>query len=152
MAEPVNPDIRWCQRFDNFKKANARLNDAVLLLETSDGLPIAQIEVIKEAMVQRFEYTWELAWNTICDFAKFQGRQEYLSGPRDAIRMGVHLELIDQSDVWMDMLKNRNKMSHTYDQATTDEVVGKIVDCYHAAMGRFEQEMDRRVNLTIIGL
>ncbi len=57
-----NPDIRWQQRFDNFDRALGLLREAL-----ANG-PAALNQLEKEGVVQRFEYTLELAWKTIKDY------------------------------------------------------------------------------------
>ena len=61
-----SPDIRWIQRFDNFKRAFARLSDACALAEQRD---LSDLE--RQGLIQAFEFTHELAWNTLKDFLAF---------------------------------------------------------------------------------
>lgn len=59
-----NPeDMRWMQRLANYRKALTQLENAVTLANTR---PLSNLE--KQGLVQAFEYTYELAWNTIKDF------------------------------------------------------------------------------------
>lgn len=62
-----NPDIRWQQRFDNFDRALGLLREAL-----ANG-PAALNQLEKEGVVQRFEYTLELAWKTIKDYLEGSG-------------------------------------------------------------------------------
>ena len=62
-----NPDIRWQQRFDNFDRALGLLREAL-----ANG-PGALNQLEKEGVVQRFEYTLELAWKTIKDYLEESG-------------------------------------------------------------------------------
>jgi len=75
-----NNDIRWIQRFSNFKKALQKLQEAVEEYR-NEGMN----EIEKEGLIQRFEYTYELAWNTIKDFYEEQGEIS-IQGSKDAFR------------------------------------------------------------------
>ena len=117
----ADEDIRWHQRFSNFKKAFAQLEKAVQMNEQS--------EIEREGMIQRFEYTYELAWNTLKDFLLNQGFLE-IKGPRDTIRQGFKSGLIEDGGLWMDMLDNRNLTAHTYHEETALKVADKIKNIY----------------------
>ena len=69
--------------------------------------------MIKEGLIQRFEYTHELAWNVMKDYAVYQGNSN-VGGSRDASREAFQMNLVTDGQVWMDMISSRNKTSHTY--------------------------------------
>ena len=58
-----NPDIRWQQRFSNFRRAFASLAAAVGLARAR---PLSDLE--KQGLIQAFEFTHELAWNVMRDY------------------------------------------------------------------------------------
>ncbi len=107
-------EIRWKQRFTNLEKAFSQLKEAVDRFDELDNLA-------KEGLVQRFEYTFELAKNTIKDFLESKG--EDAKYPRDILKKAFQLQIIDNGELWIDMLEKRNIMSHTYNEATFVEVV-----------------------------
>ena len=107
--ELMAEDIRWQQRFSNYCKALERLED---FLE-----PPALNEREQQGLIKAFEYTYELAWNTLRDLLRSQG---------DASLLG----LIEQGEAWMLMLQDRNLTSHTYNRATADAIAAQIIDCY----------------------
>lgn len=127
-------DIRWIQRFSNFKKAMEQLSDAVALSEQRE---LSRLE--KQGMIQAFEFTHELAWKTIKDFLVSRGTTS-IFGSKDATREAFKLELIEDGEVWMNMIKSRNLTSHTYDEATADEIVKEIISSYAEA---FEKMLTR---------
>lgn len=114
-----NPDIRWMQRFDNFKRAFVRLNEASRLAEQRD---LSDLE--RQGLIQAFEFTHELAWNTLKDFLAGHGSSEQLFASRDATRAAFAAGLIDDGEAWMNMIQSRNESSHTYNE----EVAGKIME------------------------
>jgi nucleotidyltransferase substrate binding protein (TIGR01987 family) len=99
-------------------------------------------EILKEGLIQRFEYTHELAWNVMKDYAEYQGNFD-VKGSRDATREAYKMKLILKGDVWMDMISNRNKSSHTYDEETAKEIYSKIIADYYPAFLDFHESMEK---------
>jgi nucleotidyltransferase substrate binding protein (TIGR01987 family) len=116
----TDADVRWKQRFENFNKALAQLNEAD---ELSRQRPLSRLE--NQGLIQAFEFTYELAWNTLRDFLIFQGVSD-LIGSRDTSREAFKRQLISDDEGWMMMLNDRNRSSHTYNQTTADDIVGHI--------------------------
>jgi nucleotidyltransferase substrate binding protein (TIGR01987 family) len=128
-------DIRWEQRFSNFNKALLKLNEGVEINRDT----ISELE--KEGVIQRFEFTHELAWNVIKDYAEYQGNNS-ISGSRDATREGFKMNLIADGEGWMDMIISRNKTSHTYNEATMHEIYDKIIHTYYPLFIAFQEKME----------
>lgn len=140
-------DIRWKQRFSNFKKALDKLSEAVEYVLQQDILLKSEKEdvlneVVKEGLIQRFEYTHELAWNVMKDYAEYQGNND-LRGSRDTIREAFKMKLIENGALWMDMIESRNRTSHTYDEQTADDIFRKIVLSYFPAIIAFSNIMEK---------
>jgi nucleotidyltransferase substrate binding protein (TIGR01987 family) len=119
-------DIRWKQRFANFCKALARLSDAVALEQER---PLSDLE--KQGVIQAFEFTHELAWNTLKDFLVSRGNTEPIYGSRDATREAFAAGLIENGECWMEMILDRNRSSHTYDPQTAEAVYQAATKRYH---------------------
>lgn len=117
-------DIRWQQRFSNFKKAFVQLEEAVSLPSLS--------KLEQQGLIKGFEITYELAWNTLKDLLQEQGYTSIL-GSKDTFRLGNQVGLITDGDVWMEMVKSRNATSHTYDESTANEITEAIRDNYYVA-------------------
>ena len=109
-------DIRWIQRFKNFIKAFSQLKEAVQLAQQR---PLSKLE--EQGLIQAFEYTHELAWNTLKDFLESRGIRN-LYGSKDATREAFKTGLIENGEIWMDMINSRNLTSHTYDEATAAKI------------------------------
>lgn len=138
-------DMRWEQRFSNYRKALLKLSQAIkFITESKIGIGVTSIEgeIIKEGLIQRFEYTHELGWNVMKDFAEYQGNFE-IKGSRDATREAFQMKLITQGEVWMDMILNRNKSSHTYNEETANEIYQKIMKDYYPAFLEFAVNMEK---------
>lgn len=117
-------DIRWQQRFQNYLKAYSLLEEAVQKHQ-SEGLS----ELEQQGLIQRFEFTHELAWNVLKDYFYYQGTTS-ISGSRDATREAFQNGLIQDGDQWMSMIISRNQSTHTYNQETAQELVEKITQVY----------------------
>ena len=129
----VNPDIRWKQRFQNFNHALTLLSDA--LKTGSSSLSLLE----KEGVVQRFEYSFELAGKTIKDFLEAGGLVIAPVTPRQVVKDAFAAKVIDDGQVWIDMLGHRNLLSHTYDSAVFEEAVGAIEAHYLPAMVKLQE-------------
>ena len=130
------PAIRWEQRFSNYKEALDKLKDAVA---NSHIRNLTDLE--KEGLIQRFKYTYELAWNVMRDYFDFQG-MNHSTGSRDAIREAFNKRLIDDGDIWMDMIISRNKTSYTYNEETAEKIVEDVISKYVICFVNFENRMD----------
>lgn len=145
-------DIRWEQRFSNFQKALKQLEQAVTFVRSQKNLFQENVEpstldnLLKQGMIQSFEYTHELAWKVIKDYAAFQGNPA-VSGSRDAAREAFDMGLITNGHVWMEMIRSRNETSYTYNAVTADEIYQKIVDDYLLAFIELNQNLEARRNL-----
>lgn len=146
-------DIRWEQRFSNYNKALKKLSEAIdyikkelnkndLDIKNEDAKDVLG-EIIKEGLIQRFEYTYEMAWNVMKDYALYQGNSE-IGGSRDAIRFAFSSKLIGNGDLWMDMIKSRIKTTHTYNEETANEIYLKIINEYHSAFLKFQEVMEAK--------
>jgi nucleotidyltransferase substrate binding protein (TIGR01987 family) len=117
--------IRWQQRFSNYKKALQQLGEAIALSNTRE---LSDLE--KQGLIQAFEYTHELAWSTLKDFLEHKGQKD-IYGPRDASRKAFQLGIIEDGEVWMDMIQSRNKTYHTYNRETAEEIVTAVTTRYY---------------------
>lgn len=127
----MSEDIRWHQRFENFERAYVLLSSALERRE-----PDAFNELEMEGLVQRFEYTFELAWKTLKDYLENSGVVLPQITPSAVIKAAFTAKLIEQGETWMDMLKHRNLMSHTYDFKEFREAVVAIRTRYLNALGQ----------------
>lgn len=115
-------DIRWKQRFQNYKKALGRLQQFIDKGELSD--------LEEQGLIKAFEYTYELAWNTLKDFLEHSGHTGIYAS-RDVIRKAFNLGLIEDGENWMDMLKSRNRTLHIYNEETAREISDAVKKVYY---------------------
>lgn len=128
-------DVRWRQRLAHFSKALAQLREANALAETR---PLSKLE--QQGMIKAFEFTYELAWNTLKDFLENQGVQD-LFGARAVIRASFKAGLIGEADLWMNMIVSRNLTSHTDDEDTAAKILVSIREDYSPLFDTLERRM-----------
>src|SRR6056297_2231866 len=98
-------DIRWQQRFSNYEKAYLRLEEAI----NQENLN----ELERNGLIQRFEFTLDLAWKVLKDFLQEKGFV-FKPSPKDTLRMAQQGEYIFYAQELIDGLEIRNELSHDY--------------------------------------
>ncbi|MBI2761511.1 MAG: nucleotidyltransferase substrate binding protein [Chloroflexi bacterium] len=126
-------DIRWKQRFDNFDRA------FVLLREVYDRGVESLSQLEKEGAVQRFEFAFELAWKTLKDYLEENGIVIDPVTPRNVIKEAFTAKLLDDAQVWIDMMLHRNLLSHTYDRRVFEAVLKVVDQRYYAAFDQLHE-------------
>lgn len=132
-----NSDIRWKQRFQNFEKAIGHLADA-LEIENPDLLQ-------KAGIIQFFEMSYELAWNTLKDYLEEQGFTDVKS-PRNALKKGFEVGLIEDGHLWMELLLDRNLTAHTYDEEKATEVEELIHEKYFPVLSQLYEILKTKIS------
>ena len=130
-------DIRWQQRFANYKKALQQLQSAV---ELSAQRALSNLE--KQGVIQAFEFTHELGWNMLKDYLQDQGNQN-IRGSKDATREAFKVALIADGEQWMAMIQSRKVSSHTYNEHVAEELVDVIVEQYFPLFVELQTEMEK---------
>lgn len=131
----MSEDIRWKQRLYNWNRALAQLTRFMQREELN--------ELEEQGLIQSFEYNHELAWNTQKDVLRDQGFVDLL-GSKDVARKAFEVGLIDDAQVWLDMIKSRNLTSHTYNEVVTRQIVDAIVNDYFAAMSELNAKLNKQ--------
>ena len=129
----MSTDIRWKQRFSNFEKAFAELSSAVDR-KSYDKLSQA-------GLIQMFELVFELAWKTLKDKLEFDGLKT--NSPRETLKTAFQNGYIQNGDVWIEALENRNLLAHTYDEAKSDEARDLIREKYFSLLKDLHQTLKK---------
>ena len=111
-------DIRWIQRFNNYDKA---LSQLTRFTERTD-----LNEMEQQGLIQAFEYTFELAWKTLQDFLEETAGYLDIRGPRPVIMKAFQDGYISDGEKWMEMLNDRNRTTHTYNEEIAREIATAI--------------------------
>lgn len=128
---------RWHQRFDNFGKALDLLRDAVHDLREG-----RLSELAREGLIQRFEYTWELAWKSLRDYLLSSGIKLAVPTPINVLRAGAEHQMLTDADGWINAMKARNQMAHEYDRAGFEQTVVDIADRYLPMLEALAKRLD----------
>jgi nucleotidyltransferase substrate binding protein (TIGR01987 family) len=132
----MDKDIRWKQRFQNYKKALGIMTNAKKLAASQE---LSDLE--KQGVIQGFEFTFELAWNVMKDYLEEQGINDII-GSKNAIRYAYKNGLIKDGEIWMEMITSRNISSHTYDEETAEKLLKEIINNYYDHFLILEKKMD----------
>ena len=106
-------------KIENFQRALNRLDEAVQR---------AKDDLDKDGVIQRFEFTIELLWKVLKAILTYQGIECY--SPRNYIKEAYKTYLIDDDEIILDMLEDRNKSSHVYSETTSEEIFERIKKVY----------------------
>lgn len=139
-------DIRWIQRYSSFHKALRRILDVTDSEKTPENLS----ELEKEGLVQRFEYTFELAWKVLQDFLNYKG-YEGVTGPNPVLQKAFEDGIITDHDGWRKMLKARNTTSHTYNEGEALSIVECIYNDYAPLFKKLDKRLSNEASITGMG-
>jgi len=133
----MQEDVRWIQRFNNFKKSLKQLDGAIQLIAERKLTDLEQ-----QGVIQAFEYNYELAWNVLKDFYENQGEQN-IQGSRDAIKLAFKRGMIKNGDIWLNMIKSRALTSHTYNEDVTKAILNDIIEKYYSEFTSLKTTLDK---------
>ncbi len=113
----------------NFANANKRLKEAVTAYKNDN-----KNSLYRDALIQRFEFTFELAWKTAAEILRGQGCIPEILSPKSVLRSAYAAGYITEEKIWLDILNDRNSMSHTYDEETAQRIADDISNRYAKEM------------------
>jgi nucleotidyltransferase substrate binding protein (TIGR01987 family) len=127
---------RWQLRLDNLRSAEKLLREGIELLREGNLNELSQA-----GLIQRFEFTWELAWKTLREFMFASGQDIDVPSPINVIRTAYKLNLISQADDWIEAMRLRNALSHEYDAERAAAALGVIADKYAPLIARLVERL-----------
>ncbi len=112
-------------KHENFSNAVNRLNEAnVAYKKNSDN------DIYQDALIKRFEFTFELAWKTLREFMLEQGYTLEILSPKGVISFAWREGIISNEELWLDMLQSRNLSAHDYGRELSADIADKISNRY----------------------
>ena len=135
----MNNDQRWRQRFQNFSNAYQTL---CRVLERYEGNQ--EDEVTQMALVQAFEFTFELAWNTMKDYLENEGYDE-VKNSKQTIRTAFQAELILDAETWMGSIEKRNLASHAYNSVILGETIAFIHKEFSPIVKKLHEDLKKHL-------
>jgi nucleotidyltransferase substrate binding protein (TIGR01987 family) len=121
---------------DELIYALRRLEDASFRLK--EGASVAEDELEKDGVIQRFEFTFELLWKALKIFLQDSGIET--KTPKESLKEGFRIGWLKEEEVFLDMLEDRKKTSHIYDRETSEEIFERIKKTYIRAI---EEVLDK---------
>lgn len=134
MTEEHLPTERWKQRLQNYSVVLQHLNEAVEAYDEQSP------NIIKEGVLQRFEFTHELAWKVLKDYLEYEGHQN-ITGSRTATRLAFNIGLIQDGQTWIDMIESRNRTVHAYDASILETEFSKVRESYNARFIQLKEKL-----------
>lgn len=120
----------------NYRQALERLREGLARYDQAPG------DIVRDGVIQRFEFTCELAWKTVREYLIDQGYEE-LNSPKAVMRQALSDGLISDGEGWLALLTDRNRTSHIYDEATAEEIFGRVREVYMALMETLLEKMEK---------
>ncbi len=122
MNNDFSEDVRWKQRFQNYEKAY------LSLIESAEALAQEPSNrFIQDSLIQRYEYTIELAWKTLKNYLEELGFVGVTS-PKKVIRKAYQEGIITEADKWITALNDRNRTTHAYEETMAKTVAAAIME------------------------
>ena len=110
---------------ERFLQRKAELGEALCRL--SEVLELPETPVVRDAAIHRFEFTFESVWKTLQLYLHQQGLEA--AGPRSVLQVALEVGLVptvEEGDLWMAMLEDRNQTTHTYSEVVAIWIFTKI--------------------------
>lgn len=111
------------QKIENYKRAVAQLAQAVQAYsqKPDDAL-------YRDGLIQRFEFSVELAWKSMKEYMEDQGVVLTIASPRGILKEAYAIGVIDDAGQWNQILTARNLTSHVYDEKTADGIARQVCE------------------------
>lgn len=124
---------RFEERQSDYKKA---------LLKLKEALQEEPTEIVIDSILHRYEFTFELAWKTIKDYLEYMGIVNKVESPRENIQLAYQQGIINDGELWIEMMLSRNSLSHLYDEETSRKIYNDIKNKYIQAFENLEAKFE----------
>lgn len=131
---------KWLERLDTFKNAIGRLAEVI---DLSNQRKLNQFEC--DSLIKRFEFSFEMAWKLMMSYEKENG-VAVLHGSKDVVRQAYSMSIIENGEAWLEMIDDRNKTSHLYDEEMAADVIDEIIQTYYPLFIELQNKMDEIAN------
>jgi len=127
------------QKIENYKNALNRLNDGIMKFDKTNDL-------LRDGLIQRFEFTFELAWKTLKAIFEDEGLTG-LNSPKTVLREAFSAGLIKKDELWLAMLSDRNTTAHIYNEQLAIEICNKIIKEYVCEFNELNRKIKMRMGI-----
>lgn len=119
---------RFEERKKDYENALKKLEEA--LIENIDTMQENTKQIIIDGVLHRFEFTFELAWKTMKDYLEYMGITNKIGSPRENIQAGFKQGIIENGEIWIEIMLSRNESSHLYDEEASRKIYDNIKNSY----------------------
>lgn len=132
---------RFAERQKDYKNALNKLEEA--LTENIESLTENAKQIIIDGVLHRFEFTFELAWKTIKDYLEYMGITQKTGSPRENIQQAFKQGIIEDGEIWIQIMLSRNELSHLYDEQTSRRIYNDINNKYIIEFKKLEEKFEQ---------
>lgn len=122
-----------------YEERRIDLDNAIKSLK--EGLSQEADDLRIDGVLQRFEFTFELAWKCIKDYLEIQGIVSSIGSPREIIQLAYKHNIIDDGEKWIEMMLSRNNLLHMYDKNVSRNIYDKIKSEYVTLIERLQEKI-----------
>lgn len=127
------------KKMDNFAKC-------LHVLENADFNFAGENEIYRTGVIGQFNLTFELAWKALQAVLRVHGAEGAETGsPREIFQLGYKFGFVDDSSVWLMMLKKRNTAAHIYNDDEIDEMILLIRDSFIPAFSVLKHTLEKKL-------
>lgn len=127
---------RLSNKLHNFKSAVERLGEALIEMKKSTS------SVIRDGVIQRFEFTTELAWKATREYLLDQGFIE-INSPKAVMKEAFSYGLIKNDEIWVQILNDRNLTSHIYKEDISIEICNRIIATHFNELEALSERLNK---------
>lgn len=127
---------RLNERFQDFSNALKRLEEATQEVPS---------EIVIDGTIQRYESTFELAWKTMKDYLEYNGIVNDIASPRGIIQQAYASKVIDNGEIWLQMMLDRNSLSYLYDEKKSRIIYNNIRNKYILELKKLKQFLEVKI-------
>ena len=125
-------------KYANLKKAYTRLQEACQVYDGKD-------DMIRDSVIQRFEFTYELTHRTLQEYMRYEGVILENSFPRTIFKTAYANNLIDSEKLWIKLIEDRNATSHIYSEKLADPIANRICKDYVVIIGNLIEKLEEAI-------
>lgn len=122
-------------KYMNLKKSYTKLKEVSDIYDGNN-------DIIRDSLIQRFEFTYELTHKTLREFMKYLGVTLENSFPRTIFKKAYVNNLISDDKVWISLLEDRNSTSHIYNENLAKEIADRIKNQYVDAINELINNLE----------
>lgn len=124
------------ESYNAFRKAYLKLQEFIKEDEKT--------EISQAGIIHAFEYTFELWWKALQRYVEYVGTVDQY-GPSATIKNAFQYGLLEDGQIWMDMLRDRNLTAHTYKEDIARDIYKRIISTHIKAFEQFVEDFDNKI-------